>query len=372
MERIVHLTSTHFPFDARVFHKECRTLAEAGFDTHLVVPYESDEIVDEVKVHGVQMPRNRLERFFRTSIAVVRAGASLNADLYHIHDPELLPFGALLEACGATVVYDAHEDLPANMKARSWIPRRIRGVVSSVVDKVELVLASRMSAIVAATPVIAERFKNLRPHVTQVQNFPVLSDLDQVSADLPYLERAPRIAYVGGLTAARGVRQMVKAVGKVETPVSPSFTIAGHFPSCDLEKEVTGMEGWRRVDFRGRVSQEEVFQILNGVRCGVAVMQPVPNYINAQPLKVFEYMAMGIPLVASDFPLWRRIIGEADCGLLVDPEKPNDIAGAIQWVLDHPEEAKLMGERGRVAVEEKYNWNTEADRLLALYDRLLS
>jgi hypothetical protein len=108
------------------------------------------------------------------------------------------------------------------------------------------------------------------------------------------------------------------------------------------------------------------------MRVGLVILHPNINYVQSQPVKLFEYMAAGLPVIASDFPLWREIIDGAKCGLLVDPFDVKGIAEAITWLLEHPHEAELMGKRGQEAVYQKFNWNTEADKLIACYNELIS
>ncbi len=97
----------------------------------------------------------------------------------------------------------------------------------------------------------------------------------------------------------------------------------------------------------------------------------MPNHVDAQPNKMFEYMSAGIPVIASDFPLWREIIEGCGCGICVDPLDPKKIAEAIDYLVDNPEIARRMGENGRKAVYDRYNWDVEEKKLLALYDSLL-
>jgi glycosyltransferase involved in cell wall biosynthesis len=105
---------------------------------------------------------------------------------------------------------------------------------------------------------------------------------------------------------------------------------------------------------------------------GLVLLHPVINYLDALPIKMFEYMSAGLPVIASDFPLWREIIEKNECGLCCDPLKPEKIAEAVQWVLDHPQEARIMGENGRRAVIEKYNWESEGKKLVKLYEDLIA
>lgn len=376
MKRVVHLASAHHPFDARVFHKECRTLADAGYDTHFVTPHDQDEMLRGVRVHGVRKPTSRWERVSQTTRKVYRKARALNGDLYHLHDVDLLPFGALLAWSGVPVIYDSHEDLPASIRDRDWIPAPLRSVVSRLISVIESAFAYRLSAIIAATPTIRKRFADAPVPVATVQNFPVLDTIDEVAETIPYAERPDEIAYVGTITRARGIFQMVDAMAAVpkraESAEPPQLLMAGTFASAALKRDMCQQAGWERVQFRGRIPQAEVFHLLRGVRAGLVVLQPVPNYVASQPLKLFEYMACGIPVIASDFPLWRDIIESVGCGLLVDPTDPRAIADAIEWVLAHPEEAEAMGQRGRRAVESTYRWASEAQPLLALYRRLLS
>ena len=122
----------------------------------------------------------------------------------------------------------------------------------------------------------------------------------------------------------------------------------------------------------GPVLHEKVSELLAQARVGVATLHPDPNYLGSLPTKLFEYMAAGLPVVASNFPLWKEIVEGNKCGLTVNPLDPEEIAHAIEYLINHPDEARRMGENGRQAVLEKYNWETEGKKLLALYEKLLA
>lgn len=367
-KRICHLTSVHPSFDTRIFHKECRTLAEAGCQVTLVAPHSRNETIQQIQIVAVPNTARRLRRMTATTFQVYCHARKLNADLYHFHDPELIPVGLLLHAHGHKVIYDIHEDVPRDIMSKYWLPSVIRRPTAWIMSAVERIGAQVFDAIVPATPRIAERFPAHKTVV--VQNFPILSEL-VAPAPLPYRQRAPAFAYVGSITETRGAQEMVQALDHLDKSTHARLELAGNYSPAKLETELQALPGWDRVNFHGFASRPQVAKLLGGVRAGLVVLHPTRCYPESYPVKMFEYMATGLPVIASDFPLWRQIIETAGCGLLVDPLAPEAIAAAMQWILDNPEEAEAMGRRGRKAVEETYNWEKESVKLLTLYERLL-
>jgi glycosyltransferase involved in cell wall biosynthesis len=364
--RVAHLTSSHSTSDVRIWLKECRTLASAGLDVTIVGPGQSSGKIDGVEIRTVPHAGGRLRRMtvtvWRVFIGALRSGATI----CHFHDPELLPVGLVLKLLRRRVVYDVHEDLPATVVDKAWIGSYLRPGVARLAAGLEFTSRLYIDAFVAATPHIARRFPRGKTYI--VQNFPLGEELAS-SSDQAYSQRSLRIAYVGGMAAIRGIKELVQAIDLVETS-AVRLVLIGEFEESALERRCREESGWRKVVYLGWRSRAEVAKALGEVRAGLVAYHPAANHIAAQPNKLFEYMAAGIPVIASDFPLWRRIIEGAGCGLLVDPQDPRAIAAAIQWVLDNPLEAEQMGRRGRVAVVEEYNWERESRQLLALYEEL--
>lgn len=366
--KAVHLTSVHRALDSRVFHKECKTLRDAGYEVVLVAPHEHSEVLDGVRIRGVPPESRRLRRMTMTAWSVFRAALDEKADVYHFHDPELMPAGVALRLLGKRVVRDVHEDLPRQVESKHYIHPRLRRPVARAMEALEGLTGRVYSGTVTATSHIGTRFPAGRTAV--VQNFPVLGELANVSP-LPLSQRPPLVAYAGSLTAVRGAREMVDAIGLVRPQLNACLAIGGSFEPASLRAECEARPGWQKVDYRGWLTREGVGALLAEARLGLVVLHPEPNYVEGQPIKLFEYMSAGIPVVASDFPLWRSIVEDAGCGLLVDPLNPTAIAEAIEWLLDHATESQEMGQRGAEAVQTRYNWGNEARSLLGLYERIL-
>ena len=372
MTKVVHLTSVHSPSDIRIFFKECRSLAAAGYEVVLIAPGDKDRFVEGVQIRVIAKVARRFRRMTKTVLAVYRAAIREKAEIYHFHDPELIPVGLLLRMRGKRVVYDVHEDVPRDILSKYYLPVRLRSFIGNAVEIIENFAARRFFALVSVTPHITERFQNLNARVVTVQNFPLLDELTGDASATSWQQREAAVAYVGTITASRSIREMVRALGLLPGSCTAELRLAGTYSPESLRDEVTKLPGWERVRELGFLNRRGVKQTLGRVRAGLVLFYPEPNHIYAGPNKMFEYMAAGIPVIASDFPLWREIVEGAGCGKLVDPLDPRAIADAIEYLLSHPEEAEAMGRNGRRAVEERYNWKNEEKKLLALYKELLS
>lgn len=364
--RVVHVTSVHPGYDVRIFVKECQSLARAGYEVIGLTNDQQDGHCGKVRIRGLGSHGGRLQRVTTKLLRMAREAFRMNGDVYHIHDPELLLLALLLRARKKCVVYDVHENLPSTILYKHYIPARIRLPIMGLVDFLETAAARRMSGVVAATPYIAERFQNLNRNCVVVNNFPDLSELVP-ARPLPWKQRPMSVAYIGGIAEERGIRELLAAMGCLPTSLQAKLELAGWFSDQSLYSELQHRPEWTPVKWRGLLDRPQVAELLGSVRAGLVVLHPEPNFLTSQPTKLFEYMAAGVPVVASDFPLWREIIRGAGCGILVDPRDPSAIADVIRYLLTHDTEAEAMGDRGRQAVEEHFNWSREENKLLAFY-----
>jgi glycosyltransferase involved in cell wall biosynthesis len=366
--KVACLTSVHPRYDTRIFLKECRSLTTAGHDVTLIVADgKGAEMRDGVSIVDVGAPRGRLNRMSATVNQVYRAAAKLNADVYHLHDPELLRVAGKLCRLGSgkRVIFDSHEDVPRQILSKHWIPAPARKVVSRVMELVENHVVCGLAGVVAATPHIAERFKKINPQTVDINNFPMPDELAPVVHGRA--ERKRQICYVGGITRVRGIEPLLRAL-----PFVPDvkLVLCGQFQEKAFETTLRALPGWRQVDYRGQAGRAEVRAVLSESMAGMVTLLPTPAYIDALPVKMFEYMSAELPVIASDFPLWQRIVDGARAGICVDPQSPEAIAQAIRGLLDDPTLVARMGRAGREAVLDEYNWPTEAAKLVAFYEKL--
>ena len=366
--RVLHITSAHGPNDVRIFYKECRSLARAGYEVLELATGATDRYSDGVQIIGLGPKGGRFQRMTAKSVVIGHKAVQLKADIYHIHDPELLPLALLLRMLRKAVIYDIHEDLPRTILYKRYIPATLRPVLISAVESVENIAARAMTGLIAATPGIADRFRGINPRTEVVSNFPDINELLS-SNGRNWSERSLSVVYIGGIAEERGIRELLSAMEKVHG-LGARLEIAGWFSDPTIKREVSASSEWKNIIWRGLLDRDGIAKLLGTVRAGLTVLHPEQNFLTSQPVKMFEYMACGIPVIASDFPLWRGIIDSARCGILVDPLDTNAIAEAISYVLTHDQEAEAMGKRGRAAVEQRFNWFLEEQKLLAFYESL--
>ncbi|MFC6619070.1 glycosyltransferase [Deinococcus radiophilus] len=174
------------------------------------------------------------------------------------------------------------------------------------------------------------------------------------------------------MTSVRGIFEITEAIGQLNEQLGKDarLLLIGKFESSAFEEKCRESAGWSYVDYHPWVDRKKLAALLAGADAGVVTFLPVPNHTSSQPNKLFEYMSLGLPLIASNFDLWKELIEIKGSGVLVDPERPQEIAQAMAWMVDHPAEARAMGMKGRHAVETEFNWDAEFTKLLDMYRRL--
>jgi glycosyltransferase involved in cell wall biosynthesis len=365
-KKVCMLSSVRPATEHRMLSKEGASLVRAGYRVSIIAPHPHDAMLSGIVIKAVRKCTSRLARIVCTIWRVYREALHQHADVYHFHDTALIPVGWLLKLHGKRILYDVREDTPAVIRDRYWIPRWARSTVAWAIDIAEKFSGRMLDGIVAATPHIGQRFPYSKTVV--VQNFPLLDEVFPASS--PYLERPPLVLYIGTMTASRGVLELIDAIALLPEILQARLALGGEFEPAALLQEAHQKPGWKRTDYTGWQNRCGLLELLSRARIGVVPILPTPNHMDSQPIKLFEYMIAGLPVVASNLPRQAEIVKEAQCGILVEPGQPKALAEAIQWLLEHPMEAQAMGHRGRQAILQTYNWNSQAQLLLHLYCRV--
>jgi glycosyltransferase involved in cell wall biosynthesis len=363
-------TSVHRPDDVRVFHREARSLADAGYEVILLAhaDFASDKR-QGVLIYGLKKPHGRWQRLLSGWRFFLHC-RNIKADVYHFHDFELLPVGWLLKKTNAGhVVYDCHENHPETVLERAWLPDWIKPALSRLVAWIEPAMARSLDAVICVVPDQQNRLTQKGCKTILVRNYPRLEDMPSP----PDEEKAQEIIYLGGLSIARGALVLVDIMCelRVSHPLVRLICL-GPFNEPRVEEKVRQYARDRKVDalidFLPLTPHEAVFDFLYRARVGLIPWQPVPQMLKmCYPNKIFEYMACGLPIVSSDLPGLRQLITPSGCGLLVDPSDARGHAKAIAHLLKHPAKAEQMGALGRDYVHKQYTWHQESQVLLRLY-----
>jgi len=365
MIKVCHVTSAHPREDVRIFHKECVSLAKAGYDVTLV-QQGNDYEKDGVHLVGCgAIPTNRIKRILFGAKIAYRKALEVNADVYHLHDPELLPYGLKLKKKGKTVIFDSHEHTAESIYEKEWLPKLVRSAVYLAYSAYQKRICKKLDAVISVTPNIVTYFKQFNQRTIQVANYPIFTE-QAVPA-----EKQCAVAFAGGISSQWNHHTLLNALGMVP---QCRYVLCGISDKAYLE-QMQQLEAWNQVDYLGRVPHQQVAAILAQSIAGVALLQPSRNtdWHNGTigNTKIFEEMMAGLPVICTDFVLWKEFVGRYHCGICVKPDDADQIASAIHYLMDNPEEAKRMGENGRRAVKEEFNWGGEEKKLLALYEDIL-
>lgn len=368
MLRVCHISSAHSRYDTRIFHKECKSLANEGYDVVLLVADNGDtEIKDGVKIVSVKLTyRNRLDRFINAKKVMFEAAVKINADVYHFHDPELLQLGNRLKKMGNKVIFDSHEDVAGQIMSKSYIPFIFRSLVSKIYRVYQNHICRGLDAVISVTPHICKEFKSINPNTYMITNYPIVIQKNYYG----YNQHVKTICFAGGISEQWGHETILRAL---EICKDVKYVLCGKGSDAYMES-LKCMSAWERVEYKGKVPHTEVANILSSASVGIALLSYSKNTAGKLGTigntKLFEYMSAGIPVICTDFHLWKEIIEEHKCGVCIPPGNEIALSKAINYIMDKREIAKEMGKNGQRAIFEKYNWGNEEKKLLELYKQI--
>lgn len=368
MKKICHITDVHSRYDGRIFQKECCSLVNAGYEVYLVV---CDELPNEDKagVHIVSTgyrPQNRKERMLKGGKVSLKVALEIDADIYHMHDPELIMISDKLKKAGKKVIFDSHEDVSMQLMDAYYIPKFLRKTVSKVYCSLAKKKVSKMDGVISVSPHIVDKLKEWNHNTIMITNYPEVKPIPDFFVkknDKSY------VFFAGGVSEQWMHEKIILAINKLND-VEYVFAGPAQEEYIDCLKKI---DGWNKVHYLGVIDRSEVDAWYSGAIAGMTI-----NYCTQLRgtgtlgnNKLFEAMACSKPVICTDYPLWKEVVEGNDCGICVDPFDVDAISEAIRFLIDNKEKACLMGMNGRKAVEDKYNWETQSKELVEFYDYLL-
>lgn len=367
---ICHISSVHPAGDPRIRRKQLDSIADffprVSFITGDICASLHDP---KIKIYKEGFKRQgRLWRISITTPLCIFKALQIDADIYHLHDPELLPWARLLKWRGKQVIYDVHEDYLSSVSQKRYIPAFARRFAAVFVTFIEKALSSGFHII------IAEKYYKTRfPKSQPILNYPILKDLHSIHG---FKAHSKELLYTGNVTVDRGALEIANI-----TSILPSFTVTavGKCTSTLFKnmEAISGAESHNSLKVIGVDEYVDFSKIRETYAegkwlAGLALFPDTPHYREKQLTKFFEYMAIGLPIIASDFPVWKELIEDQKLGICVPPHDEDALEFAIEWLHSHPEEAYYMGQRGKELASRYYNWENQANQLIDFYLRIIS
>ena len=367
MRKVCYFTSK-VSTDVRIFEKECTSLAKGGFQVYLVSPNAKEEIKNGV--HIVNVPFNKkgeYHRLFSLPKLLYKKALSINADIYHFNDPQSLPYGSKLKRKGKKVIFDSFEDHPTLLLEKKSIPFPIIYLLSKIYSAYEYYNCKNFDALILCYHWTQDRLSKACENNKLIFNFPIIKENILDKENYP----VSAICYAGLFSEIWNIENIVSALPKVD---DIKFNLAGHGDNIYIER-LKGKEGWSKVNYLGKLKFEDVYdKVYSKSNIGIALLDYIPlckgNVGNLSNNKLFEYMLAGLPVICTDFILWKEVVEVNSCGICVNPRNINEIVDAITYLQNNPDIAKQMGKNGQKIVKEKYNWKAEEKKLINLYKSL--
>jgi len=359
------ITTVHDRFDGRIFHRQAITLKNAGYKITFLVPGNFNGIEEGIHIISFPVMRNKYKRLL-SNIRIVRTALKLKADIYHFHDPDFILFGVALKWISKQVViFDVHEDFSLVLLERDWIPKWLRKIYSTIYRFVEKSASKVFDGFITATDHIQTLFPKEKCIV--VHNYPEnnnirLNQKNTISNSL---------VYIGGLTPIRGIEEMLKAVVISRDKLSIEIHIYGQFTDMNYEKKIMSIFNHEYIHFHDVLPMNEMYQKVSQYSAGIICYLPLPNHIESMPNKIFEYMMLGLPIIGTNFPLWKKIIDENGCGLTCNSSNSKEISDCILSLFSDANELENKARTSSIVYNNHYSWENEKRVLLNFYSSIL-
>ena len=368
IERICHITSVHPRYDIRIFEKECKSLSKY-YDVQLVVADGlENEIKNGINIIDVGKEKNRFQRMLISTWKIYKVLKTIDALVFHFHDPELIPVGILLKFRGKKIIFDVHEDIYEQIKTKDWVASIILLLLLPLVKIINKIIAFNFNLIFAELSYKKKYSKRKNKYQIDVLNYP------QTEILKPFINcnrTENGIIYIGSITYLRGLDVILDSL-MILKQKKIDFTM--HFVGT-LQEEID-WEYYKilrdNVIFYGYLDIRKGYEISTKCKVGLAILKPIGNYIESIPTKIFEYMSLKLPFIASDFKAWRNYFPENVNNIYVNPNSPIELSEALINLLGNNKRVNQLDDNRRKVAEQKFSWESEEKKLFMLYDNILT
>lgn len=367
-KKVFIITSVHNWDDVRIYQKQAKSLVKRyEVELHATGDFKQKKI-GNINIYGLKKYKKRYLRPLNWIRILYRALKS-DAEVFHFHDPELLPIGFIIKLIKRkTVIYDSHENVRLTILNRTWISDKIRKPLSKYFDKFEKYIGKKLDLVITVLDEIAEEFVVKGINTAVIKNF----QLDTGETKLDIMEdETINIVYAGGISEIRGSLELVNSFKYIKNK-NIRLDLIGSFSSNEVEDVIRkAINGDSRITYRGVVSYDEAQAILKKSDIGVVTYKPGPNHDFCLPNKIFEYMSVGVPIIATKIEYWYDNFKDYNCISFINKVDEVEIAEAIEYLVNNKDIAKTMGSMGYKAFKENFTWQSQEEKLLNEYKKLI-
>lgn len=370
--KVCHVISGYFRNDARVFYRQCLSLKNHGFDVCILTnDGNPSEILEGIEIYScTNAPVSRWKALLLAPRLFYDRAAEIDADIYQLHSPELLPLGMKLKRHGKTVVYDAHEDMPNHILEKEWLPLWSRKLMSRGFALYMGQVFRKMDEIISPHTHVVESLKEKFGKGLLIANFPLVKKQHNFSEE-EYGSRKSIFCYSGTVYTYSNQVTIADSLSEVNGAL---YHVAGYIDEDQRNLLLRSVAGHRITCF-DRLNQTDLAKFYRDSIAGIVIYDYKLNLGNRLGSygtnKVFEYMEAGLPIICTDYDLWKDIVDRYQCGICVKPGDREGLAQAMRVILSDKKAAYLMGRNGRRAVEEEFNWRSEELKYCALFTGLM-
>lgn len=364
--KICQVTSVHPRYDIRIFEKIAKSVAKSGYDSYILLCDSlPDEIKDGIVFCSVNfIAKNRIDRILHSAKKMYARALEIDADIYHIHDPELIGLGLRLKKKGKKVVFDSHEDYVHKIMDKGWIFKPLRKVVMFLYKTKEKRILKKYDGLISVTPHIVERLKKINTNTVMVTNYPT-------ALNVPNNKKERIICFAGGISPCYMHHKIIEAIADID---DVKYCVAGKIEESYVET-LKKIRGFEKVEFLGMLDYNSVLELYSKSMLGVVTY----NYTKSLGgklgtlgvLKLFEYIQCNVPMIATDFELWKPIVEGNKVGICVDPNDSRQIKNAVNTLLNDTKFNALCRENCN-KIKNLYSWESQEKILLDFYENILN